>query len=272
MKQKQINYPEIKNNDIKVLGRVVSIASANKVAAAEQVFDEKFNYDLIGDYSWDNIIDATRSEAGMDQYTINRLFGKKLKKFDDAFQFDEDGWLLELKVRNLIADNATINNKLTTKDLEVTNNATIKNLHVTENSTFDGDVTIGGDLIVNNKNIGDLIEQILRVISGDDKTSEIWRVIQDHERRIKTLEACCEDMHNNPTGGVSLDVNPDPINITVGDPDVAFTVTPSIGLAGNYTPQIVNTSIATLVGGKVHAVAEGNTQLKIDWQGVQKTV
>ena len=272
MKQKQINYPEIKNNDIKVLGRVVSIASANKVAAAEQVFDEKFNYDLIGDYSWDNIIDATRSEAGMDQYTINRLFGKKLKKFDDAFQFGEDGWFLELKVRNLIADNATINNKLTTKDLEVTNNATIKNLHVTENSTFDGDVTIGGDLIVNNKNMGDLIEQILRVISGDDKTSEIWRVIQDHERRIQTLEACCEDMHNNPTGGVSLRINPDPIDITVGDPDVAFTVTPSIGLSGNYTAQIVNTSIATLVGGKVHAVAEGNTQLKIDWQGIQKTV
>lgn len=272
MKQKQINYPEIKNNDIKVLGRVVSIASANKVAAAEQVFDEKFNYDLIGDYSWDNIIDATRSEAGMDQYTINRLFGKKLKKFDDAFQFGEDGWLSELKVRNLIADNATINNKLTTKDLEVTNNATIKNLHVTENSTFDRDVTIGGNLIVNNKNMGDLIEQILRVISGDDKTSEIWRVIQDHERRIKTLEDCCEDMHNNPTGGVSLSVNPDPIDITVGDPDVAFTVTPSIGLSGNYTAQIVNTSVATLVGGKVHAVAEGNTQLKIDWQGIQKTV
>lgn len=48
------NYPKIYNNDIKVLGRVVSIATENKVAAAEQIFDEKFTYNMPS-YSWDNI-------------------------------------------------------------------------------------------------------------------------------------------------------------------------------------------------------------------------
>ena len=49
------NYPKIYNNDIKVLGRVVSIATENKVAAAEQIFDEKFDYLNLDSYSWDNI-------------------------------------------------------------------------------------------------------------------------------------------------------------------------------------------------------------------------
>lgn len=55
MKHSRIDY----KNDIKVLGRVVSIATENKVAEAEQIFDTTFKYG--------------NSPEGMDQYEINRL-------------------------------------------------------------------------------------------------------------------------------------------------------------------------------------------------------
>jgi hypothetical protein len=287
MKQKQINYPEIKNNDIKVLGRVVSIASANKVAAAEQVFDEKFNYDLIGDYSWDNIIDATRSEAGMDQYTINRLFGKKLKKWDEIFQIDDEGWIVELKVRNFIADNATINNKLTAKDLEVTNNADINNLHVSGDSIFDGNVNIAGNLIVKNNNITDKIDQLFRIVSGEDKTSSIWQAITALQTWKTTVDAdlswlkekvnyllqCCEDMQNRPQGGITLNVNPESIDFTVGDPDITLSASTTPQLVGSATFTSNNTSVCTIVNdNKAHAVAEGSTTITVTWGDYTRSI
>lgn len=55
MKHSRIDY----KNDIKVLGRVVSIATDNKVAEAEQIFDTTFKY--------------KNYPEGMDQYEINRL-------------------------------------------------------------------------------------------------------------------------------------------------------------------------------------------------------
>ena len=87
------NYPKIYNNDIKVLGRVVSIATENKVAAAEQIFDEKFNYSDLDNYSWDN---ADFTKEGLNQYTINRILGRKLKYLDDRIRFDNDGWIIKL--------------------------------------------------------------------------------------------------------------------------------------------------------------------------------
>lgn len=269
------NYPKIYNNDIKVLGRVVSIATENKVAAAEQIFDEKFTYNLAS-YSWDNIDETL---VGMDQYTINRLFGKKLKKFDEVFQFDEDGWILELKVRNLIADNATINNKLTTKDLEVTNNAKIKNLHVTENSTFDGNVTIGGDLIVNNKNMGDLVEQVLNRIDGIDRNwkNSVDSDIANLKNRVSTLESCCEEVrdiiNNLPTGAgdASFTVSPKSVELTTGETQ-QITVTKGADLDGTPTFTSGNNSVATVnSNGLITAVGAGETDITVKLTGFVPT-
>lgn len=49
MKYSNIDY----TNDVKVLGRVVSITMDNKVAEAEQVFDTPFKYNETSDYNID---------------------------------------------------------------------------------------------------------------------------------------------------------------------------------------------------------------------------
>ena len=98
--------PKIYNNDIKVLGRVVSIASENKVAAAEQIFDEKFKYNELPDYSFDNEnIDPT--QKGLNQYSINRLIGKKVKSIEDnGLVPNENGYLGNIKANNITVGNS----------------------------------------------------------------------------------------------------------------------------------------------------------------------
>lgn len=251
--------PKIYNNDIKVLGRVVSIASENKVAAAEQVFDEKFKYNELPDYSFDNEnIDPT--QKGLNQYSINRLIGKKVKDIEEAGLLpDEGGFLNNIKIDNLtvkngatfsgdvsfgdnvsIDKNLTVGNKITTKDLEVTNNAKINKL-----------------------------------IVGPGEGIDVYEALTH-------LLQCCENMNNqggSGQGGVTLVVSPNPINMNVGD-TVEFTV--KLNASGvdlvvdpeiNYTASISDTSVATLIGNnKVTAVSGGTTQLTVSWNGIQKTV
>lgn len=251
--------PKIYNNDIKVLGRVVSIASENKVAAAEQIFDEKFKYNELPDYSFDNEnIDPT--QKGLNQYSINRLIGKKVKDIEEAGLLpDEDGFLSNIKIDNLtvkngatfsgdvsfgdnvsIDKNLTVGNKITTKDLEVTNNAKINKL-----------------------------------IVGPGEGIDVYEALTH-------LLQCCENINNqggSGQGGVTLVVSPNPINMNVGD-TIEFTV--KLNASGvdlvvdpeiNYTASISDTSVATLTGNnEVTAVSGGTTQLTVSWNGIQKTV
>lgn len=174
--------PKIYNNDIKVLGRVVSIATENKLAAAEQVFDEKFQYSELPRYSFDNDnIDITKE--GLNQYSINRLLGKKIKKVEDAGLIPgEDGKLHNIKIEGLTVtgganiDELTVNNnitaggKITANEIEAINKIKTKDLEVINRA----DIT---NLYVNGSNINQIIEDKLNkpsmvVIAGPTKVAK----------------------------------------------------------------------------------------------------
>lgn len=248
------NYPKIYQEDIKVLGRVVSIASENKVAAAEQVFDEKFNYSDLTRYA----LDATASTTeGLDQYTINRLFGKKLKAFDNAGLIpDVDGFLQNIKI----------------------NNITVKG-----GGTFTGDVTFNDNVTVKKKlNVDGGIDSkgIVRckdVIVGWDGTDNTGYSVKD---AIDYLQACCAEvramLENLPSGGgVKLTVNPTSLNMNIGDTE-EITVTSEPALAGSPTATSSDPSVAsvTVSGGKVIVTGKkaGTATITVTWGGATKTI
>jgi len=278
-----MNYPRIYNNDIKVLGRVVSIASENKVAAAEQIFDEDFKYNDLATYSFDNAnIDPTKE--GMDQYSINRLIGKKVKTMENAGLVpDAEGYLNNIKINHLtvkgganfdgdvtFGDNVTINKNLTVGDT-----ITTKKLNVTEQANIK-------KLILNDSvNVGDFIIRINKIVDGTDKDNAIWEAINslraDLNRLRSEFEECCAEVKNMianiPTGGggVDLRVDPSSLNMTVGD-TATLSVYSNPQLAGSYTITSNNSGVASVSGNTVTAVAPGTTSLTVDWRGVTKTV
>lgn len=67
-----MKHSEITKNDIKVLGRVVSITSNNTVASSEQIWDDKFNLENAF------VEGANDSGNGASQYDINRKFAKAI--------------------------------------------------------------------------------------------------------------------------------------------------------------------------------------------------
>lgn len=67
-----MKHSEITKNDIKVLGRVVSITSNNTVASSEQIWDDKF--DLENAF----VEGANDSGNGASQYAINRKFAEAI--------------------------------------------------------------------------------------------------------------------------------------------------------------------------------------------------
>lgn len=166
--------PKIYNNDIKVLGRVVSIATENKLAAAEQIFDERFKYSDLDRYSFDNDnIDIT--QEGLNQYSINRLLGKKVKAIENSgFVPDENGYLYNVKINGLtvqgganidnlnvtnnafVGNDLSVTNKITAKEIEATDKITTKDLYVTNNADIK-------NLKINGSNIYDIINDILNV-------------------------------------------------------------------------------------------------------------
>lgn len=96
-----MKHSTITKNDVKVLGRVVSITSANVVASAEQIWDDKF--DLINGLS----SQANHSAGdGANQYDINRLFADKLTVLSEIFTIDGSGNLI-------FNDHVTFNNGIT---------------------------------------------------------------------------------------------------------------------------------------------------------------
>lgn len=219
---------KIYNNDIKVLGRVVSIASENKVAAAEQIFDEDFEYNKLKNYSFDNDnIDVTKK--GLDQYSINRLIGKKMLALELAGIIpDEDGWINNIKVKNL-----TVGDTITTKNLNVTENAYIKKLNLNNNIT---------DVEANLDAIHEEILGIKKVIRGDDQSNAIWEAINSLRSDLNGLrsefEACCAEVknmiNNIPIGGgdASFNVNPKTLTLTRGGAGEQITVTKGSDLTG----------------------------------------
>lgn len=119
-----MKHSTITKNDIKVLGRVVSITSAGVVASAEQIWDDKFD-----------IANGLTPQAnhntgsGANQYDINRLFANKMLAISELFDTDDDG-------------NIIFNNKVKFNN----------GIDVSGNSSFDGDVelTSGHDLTAPN--------------------------------------------------------------------------------------------------------------------------
>lgn len=155
MKYSNIDY----TNDVKVLGRVVSITMDNKVAEAEQVFDTPFKYNETSDYNIDE------DKTGLSQYEINRLLKRKVWLMDNAGLVPEDenatieitnpvDFKNTVKVVNLDASG-----EIETKDLKVTDSAEIKdavisNLEVLHDITANNinvalDLTVGGKTTLN---------------------------------------------------------------------------------------------------------------------------
>ena len=267
------NYPKIYNNDIKVLGRVVSIATENKVAAAEQVFDEKFKYIDLPRYSQDNIDTTTE---GLDQYTINRLFGKKFRALDEAgIMPDAEGWLHNVKIDGLtvkgdtsfdnlnIVNNLNVGDKITTKDLEVTNRADIKSLFVNGQSFAD---ILNRLNTLENWKAGDFTTW-KNGIDSWKSTISTWKTTVDSDLswlrdNVNYLLQCCIDMQNRPQGGIMLYVNPESIDFTVGDPDIALSARTEPQLVGSATFTSNDASVCTIVNSKAHAVAEEEKEIK----------
>lgn len=67
-----MEYSKITKNDIKVLGRVVSITGNNTLASSEQIWDDKFDLDNAF------VEGANDSGNGASQYDINRKFAEAI--------------------------------------------------------------------------------------------------------------------------------------------------------------------------------------------------
>lgn len=160
-----MKHSTITKNDIKVLGRVVSITSAGVVASAEQIWDDKFD-----------IANGLTPQAnhnigsGANQYDINRLFANKMLALSELFDTDESGNIV-------FNNNVKFNNGIDVSgnshfdgDVELTSghdltapNGQFENIHVhfaTDTNTIDveSDARIGGNLnLTGNAVIGGLI-------------------------------------------------------------------------------------------------------------------
>lgn len=160
-----MKHSTITKNDIKVLGRVVSITSAGVVASAEQIWDDKFD-----------IANGLTPQAnhntgsGANQYDINRLFANKMLALSELFDTDESG---NIVFNNNVKFNDGIDvsgNSHFDGDVELTSghdltapNGQFENIHVhfaTDTNTIDveSDARIGGNLnLTGNAVIGGLI-------------------------------------------------------------------------------------------------------------------
>lgn len=160
-----MKHSTITKNDIKVLGRVVSITSAGVVASAEQIWDDKF--DLINGLTPQA---NHNTGSGANQYDINRLFANKLIALSELFDTDASG---NVVFNNRVSFNGGIRvsgNSRFDGDVELTSghdltapNGSFENLHVhfaTDTNTIDveSDARIGGNLnLTGNAVIGGLI-------------------------------------------------------------------------------------------------------------------
>lgn len=78
-------HSNITKNDIKVLGRVVSITSKNTVASAEQIWDDNFDA-----HDFDNCDHG----EGLNQYDINRIFVQEFIKLRRIFEIGNNNHVL----------------------------------------------------------------------------------------------------------------------------------------------------------------------------------
>ena len=162
MKYSNIDY----TNDVKVLGRVVSITMDNKVAEAEQVFDTPFKYNETSDYNIDE------DKTGLSQYEINRLLKRKVWLMDNAGLIPEDE-NAPIEITNPVdfkndvtVVNLNASGKIETNDLKVTNEAEIKDavisdLEVLHDITANNinvalDLTVGGNTTLNTLTVNGL--------------------------------------------------------------------------------------------------------------------
>ena len=155
MKYSNIDY----TNDVKVLGRVVSITMDNKVAEAEQVFDTPFKYNETSDYNIDE------DKTGLSQYEINRLLKRKVWLMDNAGLIPEDenatieitnpvDFKNTVKVVNLKASGEIEADSLKVTNGAEINEAVIGNLDVlhtinTNDLNVNMDLTVGGRTTLN---------------------------------------------------------------------------------------------------------------------------
>lgn len=149
MKYSNIDY----TNDVKVLGRVVSITMDNKVAEAEQVFDTPFKYNETSDYNIDE------DKTGLSQYEINRLIKRKVWLMDNAGLVPEDE-NAKIEITNPVdfkntvdMINLNVSNMIETKKLKVTDNADIKDA-IADNLNVRHDLSANNANIALNLNVG----------------------------------------------------------------------------------------------------------------------
>ncbi len=69
----------------------------------------------------------------------------------------------------------------------------------------------------------------------------------------------------------SISVSPTTLSMTVGGSDQTITATTSGGSGGSIEWSSTNTSVATVAGGTVHAVAAGSATIKANYEGAEAT-
>lgn len=186
MKHSNINFA----NDVKVLGRVVSIAVDNKVAEAEQVFDTPFKYNDVNKFHIDE------NKEGLDQYEINRLFKDKIYAMDNAGLVpDEETGIIN--ITNPVVFDASVEFKAPAK--------------------FDAGINVAGDIINTN---GKIVTP--RIEATDTK---FINLNADHAYITYELSANDVEVRNllHVIGGITCDgqaIFNDKVTITAGGIDV----------------------------------------------------
>lgn len=190
MKYSNIDF----TNDVKVLGRVVSIAMDNKIAEAEQVFDTPFKYNDVNKFHIDE------NKTGLDQYEINRLFRDKIWAMDNA---------------GLVPD---ANNEL----------------HITNKAVFEGDTVFNGDANFNkgidvkgdiNNTEGKIITPEIDADFGKFVRAEVTSIGDDAFKVHGKITANNLDVNGiiHAIGGLTVDgksIFNDKVQITKGGIDV----------------------------------------------------
>lgn len=209
---------------VKTLGPVVSIATDNALAPAEQVVDDDFLYNTTVRYLNTELTDDDKS-----QWLINRILRDHLRNVENG-NFSGDvtiegdltvnGDYVNLPVATTtkagivrLSANSNDVNSDSTNGTPVPSTALVKSmLEQLKNLLLGGDVTPDLDTILE---LADIVQSLQttsqdhegRIDTLEDCCDEVQGTIQNHTSRIENLEECCEDLHYGYTVTIANGLN-----------------------------------------------------------------
>ena len=174
---------------VKTLGPVVSIATDNALAPAEQVVDDDFLYNTTVRYLNTELTDDDKS-----QWLINRILRDHLRNVENG-NFSGDV---------TIGRNLTVNGEYVNLPHATTQNYGVVRLSANSGDEGNGstDTPVPSTALVKS-----MLEQLKNLLLGRGSTPDLDTILeladivqslqttsQDHEGRIDTLEDCCDEV------------------------------------------------------------------------------